>query len=129
VITSFTGSASSPIANIAPYAVEKTLFLDVVQALTMQGGLDPTQIPAKLEGITFGPDLVSINPLTQQSTSRHTLFLANDNDFLGTLAPPVGNGDNQNQFFVFSFSDADLPGLVPQRFHRDGDDHDHGDRD
>ena len=124
-ITGFTGSPSAPIANIAPYALKKTLFLDIVQALTTQAGLDPTQIPAKIEGITFGPDLVSVDPVTQKKSTRHTLFVGNDNDFLGTLAPPVGTGDNPNQFFVFAFTDADLPGFVPQPFDRDQD-HDHG---
>jgi hypothetical protein len=47
------------------------------------------------------------------------------------MTPPVGNGDNPNQFFVFAFTDGDLPGFVPQRFHpdHDGGDRDHGDRD
>jgi hypothetical protein len=61
--------------------------------------------------------------------TRHTLFLGNDNDFLATLSPPVGIGDNPNQFFVFAFNDIDLPFFVPQHFHRaDDDDHD-GDHD
>jgi len=33
-ITGFTGPASAPVANIAPFAVTKTEFLDVVKALT-----------------------------------------------------------------------------------------------
>ena len=38
----------------------------------------------------------------------HTLYVANDNDFLpGTSGP--------NQFFVFGFTDSDLPGFVPQQ--------------
>ena len=116
---------AAPIANIAPYALTKTLFLDVVNALTTDGGFDPTQIPAKLEGIAFGPDVTYVDAITKASVTRHTLFLGNDNDFLATLAPPVGNGDNPNQFFVFAFSDVDLPFFVPQRFHNgDRDDHD-----
>ena len=61
----------------------------------------------------------------------HTLFLGNDNDFLATLSPPAGTGDNPNQFFVFAFTDTDLPFFVPQHFHKaDDDDHDRdGDRD
>ena len=39
------------------------------------------------------------------------------------MTPPVGNGDNPNQFFVFAFSDDDLPGFEPQHFHRDDDEH------
>jgi hypothetical protein len=37
----------------------------------------------------------------------------------------VGNGENPNQFFVFAFSDSDLPSFVPQRF-QDHDDDDRG---
>jgi hypothetical protein len=112
------------VAKIAPFALQKTLFLDIVAALTTTGKLDPTNIPAKIEGVTFGPDISTTDPVTQQTTTKHTLFIGNDNDFLGTLTPPVGNGDNPNQWFVFSFTDADLPGLVPQPFDRDHDDHD-----
>ena len=44
------------------------------------------------------------------------------------MSPPVGTGDNPNQFFVFAFTDADLPLYEPQHFQRtddDGHDHDH----
>jgi hypothetical protein len=132
-VSGFTGPASAPIANIAPFAVAKTEFLDVVKALTAApASLDPTQIPAKLEGITFGQDVTYTDPVLHVPVTKHTLFIGNDNDFLATLAPPVGNGDNPNQFFVFAFDDTDLPFFAPQRFHRaddDGDqdgDHDHG---
>ena len=89
--------------------------------------LDPTQIPAKLEGIAFGPDVTYTDQTTHQTTTKHTLFLGNDNDFLATLTPPVGNGDNPNQFFVFAFTEIDLPFFVPQQFRNPGDDdHDEG---
>ena len=129
-ISGFTGPASAPVATIAPFAVTKTEFLDVVHALTSAPtSLDPTQIPAKLEGITFGQDVTYTDPVLHTQVTRHTLFIGNDNDFLATLAPPVGNGDNPNQFFVFAFDDADLPFFAPQRFHRGDDDDDHdGDR-
>jgi hypothetical protein len=119
-------SALSGASQIAPFALAKTLLLDVVSSLTTDGGLDPTQIPAKLEGITFGPDVSTTDPVTQTTVTKHTLFIGNDNDFLGTMLPPVGNGDNPNQWFVFSFTDADLPGFVPQQFHRDDDRDDRG---
>ena len=53
---------------------------------------------------------------------KHTLYVANDNDFLATIADPLkgptdptrGMVPNPNQFFVFAFSDGDLPGYVPQ---------------
>jgi hypothetical protein len=126
-LTGFTGTASAPTANIGAFALSKTLFLDIVASLTTDAGLDPTVIPAKLEGITFGPDLTTTDPVTKKTTVQHTLFVGNDNDFLATLAAPIGTGDNPNQWFVFSFADADLPGFVPQQF-TDGDDDDHGGR-
>jgi hypothetical protein len=85
------------------------LFLDVVAELGAHG-FATTDIPAKLEGLTFGPDVV------QNGVTRHTLFVANDNDFLGTFvddAHPTG-GDNPNRWFVFGVDDTDLPGYVPQ---------------
>ena len=123
-VSGITGVTSGK-ANIAPFTLAKTLFLDIVSALTTDGGFDPTLIPAKIEGITFGPDLSTSNPLTHEIVTRHTLYIGNDNDFLATLAPPVGIGDNPNQWFVFSFADGDLPDFVPQQFDRfDDDGHD-----
>jgi hypothetical protein len=80
----------------------KALMLDVVKSLKNAGYLD-TQIPAKLEGMAFGADV----------DGYHTLYIANDNDFLSGVA-----GDNK--FYVFRFTDADLAaagvtgGLVAQ---------------
>jgi hypothetical protein len=54
-------------------------------------------IPAKIEGLAFGPDVVA------GGVTKHTLFIANDNDFLGTITDtnhPAGV-DNPNRFFVF----------------------------
>jgi hypothetical protein len=65
--------------------------------------------------VAFGPDVTYTPAGGLQSVTKHTLFVANDNDFLGTMTPPVGNGNNPNQWFVFAFSDADLPGFEPQR--------------
>jgi hypothetical protein len=94
-------------------AVPKALFLNVVAELKNALGLsDGTLIPAKLEGIAFGEDVVV------DGVVKHTLYVANDNDFLATV--PVGAGEvaNPNQFFVFAFDDADLLGaeFVPQVF-------------
>lgn len=97
----------------ATHAVAKTLFLDIVSVLTTQGGLTPGQIPAKIEGIAFGPDI------KQGKTTLHTLWVANDNDFLSTVADASGNQiPNSNQFFVFGFADSDLGSskFVPQDF-------------
>jgi hypothetical protein len=82
-------------------APAKSLFLDI-RATLNAAGITDDQIPAKLEGMAFGQDVV-VNGQT-----KHTLYIANDNDFL-----PVVNGlANPNQFFVFAFDDADL-GAAP----------------
>lgn len=60
--------------------------------------------------------------------TKHTLFIANDNDFLGTIADPLklpndatrGMIPNPNQFYVFAFDDADLPTFVPQQIREVG---------
>jgi hypothetical protein len=87
-------------AALLAKAPSKTLFLDIKAAL-LAFGIPATQIPAKLEGLAFGEDIL-VNGVTQ-----HTLYLANDNDFVPNVA-----GDNK--FFVFGFSDADLANLSLQ---------------
>ena len=110
-------SGLSGAANIAQWAVPKSLFLDIVAVLTSDPvNMDPTAIPAKIEGVSFGPD-ITVNGIV-----KHTLWVANDNDFLTPLPQAVGSGDNPNQFFVFAFDDHDLPFFEPQEFRRpDGD--------
>jgi hypothetical protein len=100
----------------AMHAVPKTLFLDIVKTLTTSP-IDPIaagNIPAKIEGVAFGPD-VELN-----GQAIHTLWIANDNDFLAMVPDAKGNPiPNPNQFFVFGFTDADLAGseYVPQQLH------------
>jgi hypothetical protein len=99
-------------STAAAHAVAKTPFLDIVQSLT-KAGIAAGEIPAKIEGVAFGPDV------QQGSTSYHTLWIANDNDFLEMVPDASGNMiPNPNQFFVFGFTDADLGGsaFVPQQF-------------
>lgn len=99
-------------STAASNAVAKTLFLDIVQALTPY--MDASLIPAKIEGLAFGPDV------EYKGTKLHTLWVANDNDFLETVADPNNNQiPNPNQFFVFGFTDSDLGGspFVPQQIH------------
>jgi hypothetical protein len=94
----------------AANAVPKTLFVDLVASMTA-AGIDATNIPAKIEGITFGPDVWN------GQTKVHTLWVANDNDFLESVPDPDGNPlANDNQFYVFGFTDTDLAGskFVPQ---------------
>jgi hypothetical protein len=51
--------------------------------LTTGAGIDPAVIPAKLEGISFGPDLTTADPVTKKTTVKHTLFVGNDDDYGG----------------------------------------------
>lgn len=85
----------------ATHAVPKTLFVDLVKVFTANG-FTTDQIPAKIEGTAFGSDV----RLADGSTA-HTLWIANDNDFLQDYAGP---NTNPNQFFVLSFKDSDLDG-------------------
>jgi hypothetical protein len=80
--------------NIASKAVGKTLLLDIVGVLGANG-IGASQVPAKIEGLAFGDDVMLGNVLT------HTLYVATDNDFVANLA-----GDNK--FFIFGVTDADL---------------------
>ena len=80
--------------NLLAYAVPKKLFLDIVSVLSANG-VATTDIPAKIEGLAFGPDVES------RGVRMHTLYVANDNDFLPAVAGP-------NRWYVFGFTDADL---------------------
>jgi phytase-like protein len=110
-------SINGPNADLSAYAVTKVSvpFLDIVAKIHAAGN-NPYFIPSKIEGIAFGQDVV-INGQT-----KHTLYVANDNDFLATIADPLkAPGDitrgmvmNVNQFYVFAFSDAELPGYISQ---------------
>ncbi|WP_075792217.1 esterase-like activity of phytase family protein [Massilia putida] len=80
--------------DLSAKAVAKSLVLDVVAVLGANG-IAPAQVPAKIEGLAFGADVVDNGVL------MHTLYVANDNDFV-----PASAGDNK--FYVFGISDADL---------------------
>jgi hypothetical protein len=97
-IAGLTGAAAASAAVIK----SGTPFLDLVAALTA-AGITKDQIPAKIEGISFGQDI------TYGGSLYHTLYIANDNDFVPGVAGP-------NQFFVFGFQDGDLPNFAPQQF-------------
>jgi len=96
-------TALSGEGNLTGFAPAKSLFLDIKMELNAHGITDDL-IPAKLEGMAFGAD-ITVNGVT-----KHTLYIGNDNDFLAS----VGGVDNPNQWFVFSFTDADLGGSVFQ---------------
>ncbi len=99
-VSALTGSAADQLALKAA-AVPKTLVLDIVNVLNANG-ITSDQIPAKIEGLAFGNDIV-IGGIKQ-----HTLFVANDNDFVPGLA-------GGNKFYVFALSDADLGATFQQQ--------------
>lgn len=88
-------------AALLAKAPAKTLFLDIRAALNAFG-IPNTQIPAKLEGLSFGQDVIV------DGKTMHTIYIANDNDFLTGVA-------GTNQFYVFAFNDSDLANYVPQQ--------------
>jgi hypothetical protein len=86
------------VSNIAKLStsdpsVSKSEFADVAGLLSAAG----IPVPSKIEGVTFGEDV------TLNGQVEHTLWVANDNDFVPGESGP-------NQFFVFGFTNADLPG-------------------
>lgn len=109
---------STPTIGSSTPLVIKTLFVDVLAKLNANG-IPSTHVPAKLEGVAFGPDMV-IN-----GVNKHTLFIANDNDFL----PTVDGIDNPNQFFVFSIDESDLNSFSAQKFSHSTHDEDEEDCD
>jgi hypothetical protein len=113
-VSRITGQAN--LAAVTP--VSKTLFLDVAAQLIGSGMAD-TDIPAKLEGITFGQDVMIAGEL------KHTLYVVNDNDFLGNATKTVSGVPttvaNPNRMFVFAFAQSDLPGYQPQQYRTDDD--------
>ena len=103
--TDITGVTALTTANLGSITlVQKHEFLNVLASLNANG-ITADNIPAKLEGVAFGPDLVI------KGVNKHTLFIANDNDFL----PSVGGINNPNQFFVFSIDESDLNSFGPQQ--------------
>lgn len=80
--------------DLSTKAVAKTLVLDMVGVLNSHG-IASNQIPSKIEGLAFGQDVI-IGGVT-----KHTIFVANDNDFVPGVAGP-------NNFYVFAASDAEL---------------------
>ncbi len=93
--------------DAANAAVPKTLFLDLVAVLNANG-ITSDKIPAKLEGFALAGDIA------YNGTTYHTLWVANDNDFLQDYGGVMNS--NPNQYYVFGFTDADLGGskYVPQ---------------
>ncbi|MEI9980275.1 MAG: esterase-like activity of phytase family protein [Edaphobacter sp.] len=94
-ISDMTGSVAQT------HPVTKSLFLDIVKSLN-NAGITSDQIPAKIEGTAFGPDVVV------GGVKMHTFWVANDNDFDQNFNN-VPNS-NPNFFYVFGVKDSDLDG-------------------
>ncbi|HEX3842861.1 MAG TPA: esterase-like activity of phytase family protein [Steroidobacteraceae bacterium] len=93
----------------ASVALRKVPFLDIVSVIKSHN-LDPSvDLPAKIEGITFGQD-VSVNGVT-----KHTLYVSTDNDFLASFVLDddlqADVHDNPTKIFVFDFDQSDLASL------------------
>ena len=91
-------------ANLLTKAVPKKLFLDL-RSLLNANGIADNMIPAKIEGLAFGLDVINNGQVW------HTLYVANDNDFLSSTTP---NGTTTsipypNMFYVVGFKNSDLP--------------------
>jgi Esterase-like activity of phytase len=75
--------------------VAKRLFLDL---LDRRFGLVGPELPAKFEGLAFGPDLAD---------GRHLLLISTDNDF---------RPREPSRLFAFAIDPTALPGYEPQQF-------------
>ncbi|MBT2187768.1 esterase-like activity of phytase family protein [Sphingobium nicotianae] len=95
-LTNETGAAAAALA----VAKDASPFINLVDALVAYG-IPKSQIPSKIEGLSFGQD-VEVN-----GVMMHTLYITDDNDFLPATSGP-------NHFYVFGFTDNDLPRYVPQ---------------
>jgi hypothetical protein len=91
-------------ASLAGSAVGKTQVVDLVALLKTQAGLSAADIPAKIEGLAFGQDVMVNGKL------MHTLIVASDNDFLAS----VGGKATPNNFYVLGLTDDELPGFLGQ---------------
>ena len=99
-------------------AVAKSPFLDIVAALTAAPlRMRRCDIPAKLEGLAFGEDVI-VNGIV-----KHTLYVSSDNDFVPVVTDThhAAGLENPNRFYVFGFDADDLHGseFIPQGFERD----------
>lgn len=101
-VSSITGESA-----LAAKAVGKSLFVDLVALLKANGYTDRT-IPAKIEGLAFGPDVLVDGVL------QHTLIVTNDNDFLDTVGVNGTPTANPNQFFVLGITSDRLAGYQSQ---------------
>jgi hypothetical protein len=95
--TDISGVDRLPVGSIPPGVtpVRKELFLDLLEPRL---GLDTPELPDKIEGLAFGPDLPD---------GRHLLLVTTDNDF---------HADQATYIYAFAIDPGDLPGYHPQQF-------------
>lgn len=84
-------------AAASAMSLAKTKVMDIAALLAKAG----IPVPSKIEGFAFGQDTI------YDGSTYHTLYVANDNDFLGT--------SGANQFFAFGLTDADLGATFVQQ--------------
>lgn len=97
--------------DLSTKAVNKSLTLDV-KSMLVAAGIAAQNIPAKIEGMAFGDDVIF------NGINMHTFWVPNDNDFLPIITDPKHplGFDNSNNFYMFGFSDEDLANFVQQEF-------------
>ncbi len=77
--------------------VSRAVFIDMLHP---KFGLNDDRMPAKIEGLAFGPDLAG---------GRHVLVVTSDHD---------AKLDEPTWYWVFGFDGAALPGFTPQKFNK-----------
>jgi hypothetical protein len=95
-----TGMTADPVTGLFPgkQLLKTTVIMNIVDKL-VAAGIPTTQIPSKLEGLAWGPDVMGADGVLY-----HTGFIGNDNDFVSATS-----GDNKD--YMFRFTDSDLAAL------------------
>lgn len=85
-------------AAVAAAVPKSAAVVDLV-ALLGANGVTADQVPAKIEGLAFGADTTVV--ANGVPTVLHTLYVANDNDFVPGVSGP-------NTYYALGLTDADL---------------------
>lgn len=93
------GVAALP-ATGAPEGVKPVTKRTVIDLLNPKFGLNDERMPAKIEGLAFGPDL---------RDGHHVLMVTSDND---------AKADEATWVWIFGLDDKELPGFTGQKFGR-----------
>ena len=92
-ITGLNGAAA-----VAAAVPKSAAVVDLV-ALLGANSVSATNVPAKIEGLAFGEDTSAV--VGGVPTTLHTLYVANDNDFVPGVSGP-------NTYYAIGLTDADL---------------------